>query len=198
MERVALGFKAHSGWTVMVKIIASNREIAVIDRRRIELIDEGELWAKQPYHAAEELEPKEAGLLVSKGIASARKVAAKRFREIARQSVGRGHEISACGVVVPEPMPDWSTDEILSVHFRMHKAEGVLFPDALCRAAEKNGLPFVAVREKQLDDLAVKALSMSTQEITKMLAALGKSIGPPWSKDQKMATLAAAIAFKAA
>jgi len=31
-------------------------------------------------------------------------------------------------------MPDWSTDEILAVHFRMHKAEGELFRDALVRA----------------------------------------------------------------
>jgi hypothetical protein len=30
-------------------------------------------------------------------------------------------------------MPDWSIDEILAVHFRMHKTEGVLFRDALAR-----------------------------------------------------------------
>jgi hypothetical protein len=46
-----------------------------------------------------------------------------------------GHEIVACAVLVPDPMPDWSTDEILAVHFRMHKAEGVLFPDVLVRGA---------------------------------------------------------------
>jgi len=28
-------------------------------------------------------------------------------------------------------MPDWSTDEILAVHVRMHKAEGELFRDVL-------------------------------------------------------------------
>jgi hypothetical protein len=29
----------------------------------------------------------------------------------------------------------WSVDQILAVHVRMHQAEGVLFPDAIARAA---------------------------------------------------------------
>ena len=32
-------------------------------------------------------------------------------------------------------MPDWSTDEILAVHVRMHKAEGELFRDVLVAGA---------------------------------------------------------------
>jgi hypothetical protein len=44
-------------------------------------------------------------------------------------------------------MPDWTTDEILAVHFRMHKAEGVLFQSALVRAAEKCKLNTLPVLE---------------------------------------------------
>ena len=193
---VALGFKAHSGWAALVVIAYAKGGIEIIDRRRIELIEEGELWAKQPYHAAEELEPKEARWVVKKGIASARQVAQRRVKEILRSRVYAGHQVAAGGVLVPEPMPDWTVDEILAVHIRMHKAEGVLFPDALCRAADKTGIPVVAVREKTLDEIASKSLRRSSGDIAKMLAALGKSIGPPWSKDQKTATLAAMIALK--
>jgi hypothetical protein len=32
-------------------------------------------------------------------------------------------------------MPNWSTDEILAVHVRMHKAEGALFRDVLVAGA---------------------------------------------------------------
>ena len=77
-------------------------------------------------------------------------------------------------------MPDWTIEQILSVHMRMHKAEGVLFPAALVAAAEACGLNVVAIPEKELtlDDAVV---------------ALGKSVGPPWGKDQKSAALAAMI-----
>jgi hypothetical protein len=193
---VALGFKAHSGWAAVVTIAKASVGVEVIDRRRIELIDEGELWAKQPYHAAEELEPGEARLVVKKGIASAQRVAVLRIKEIVRRSADSGYQISACGILAPEPMPDWGTDEILSVHIRMHKAEGVLFPDALYRAAEKNGIQVVSVPEKRLDELAQKALRKSGDDISKMLVAIGRSIGPPWTRDQKTATLAAMVAMK--
>ena len=196
MSGVALGFKAHSGWASLIVVAASGENVEIIDRRRIELIEEGELWAKQPYHAAEELESKEAHLVVKKGVASAQRVADRRIKEIVRRYAQSEYEMKACGVLIPEPMPDWSTDEILSVHFRMHKAEGVLFPAALCRAAEKNGLMNVAIPEKQLDELASKALRKSGSEIAKMLAAIGKAIGPPWTKDQKLATIAAMIAMR--
>ena len=58
-------------------------------------------------------------------------------------------------------MPNWSVAEILAVHFRMHKAEGVLFRDALARAAGACGVRFVRVPEKQLDEYAERALSTS-------------------------------------
>jgi hypothetical protein len=34
----------------------------------------------------------------------------------------------------------WTIEQVLSVHVRMHKAEGVLFPAALIAAAETCGL----------------------------------------------------------
>ena len=57
-------------------------------------------------------------------------------------------------------MPAWSVDEILAVHFRMHKAEGVLFREALAGAATKCGLRLVQVPEKELDAHAARALAV--------------------------------------
>lgn len=94
---------------------------------------------------------------------------------------------------MPKPMPDWSVDQILSVHFRMHKAEGVLFPDVLCEAAEKCGLACVSVAEKSLGEIAERAIGRHYDEL---LAKLGKAAGPPWAKDQRNAALVAMIALK--
>lgn len=180
----------------MVAVGASGDDLQVIDRRRVELIEEGELWAKMPYHAAEGLDPDEAQDLVKRGIESARRVALIRLRELIKRMRGHKYEIAGCGVLVPEPMPDWSTGDILAVHFRMHKAEGVLFPDALCRAARGCELPLTAVPAKGLPEYAEEALGLPPEGPPKMIAELGKPIGPPWAKDQRNAALAAVIALK--
>jgi len=179
----------------MVAVGTSGNDLQVIDRRRIELIEDGELWAKMPYHAAEELEPEEAERMVNRGIESAHRVAAARMKEAIDRLRGHKYEIAGA-VLVPSPMPHWSTGEILAVHFRMHKAEGVLFPDALCRAAEAYDVPLAAVPEKGLEEYAERALGMPTGGPSKMIAELGKPIGPPWAKDQRNAALAAVIALK--
>jgi hypothetical protein len=119
------------------------------------------------------------------------------MREVVARLRERKDEIVACAVLTPDPMPSWSTEEILAVHFRMHKAEGVLFPDALCRAAEACDLTLVPVPEKQLDSIAAKKLAAPMDKVMQTVALLGKSAGAPWGKDQKTATVAALIALRA-
>ena len=62
------------------------------------------------------------------------------------------------------PMPDWSVEEILAVHFRMHKAEGVLFRDALVEAANACGLA-VGNRRHQSDPVNVSAHEMAANAV---------------------------------
>src|SRR5262245_56042429 len=149
--KVAFGFKPHSGWAVLVAIAAGrNGRAEVIDRRRVALVDEGDgSWAKQPYHAAQRAQRDEPGAreeaqrLVTRGIESARRLAIREVRDTARRIAASGHEIAAGAVLMSDPLPDWSVDEILAVHVRMHKAEGVLFREALARAVSRCGLRLV-------------------------------------------------------
>lgn len=194
--KVALGLKAHSGWAALVAIGIPGGEFQVIDRRRLELVEPRDsAWAKQPYHAAETLEVKKARDLVKRGTDSAHRMALKQMRATVQGLEKQSHQIVACSVLVPSPMPEWTTEEILAVHFRMHKAEGVLFPDALAKAAEACALKFVPIPEKTLIQIAQKALGKPASELTRRVVALGKTVGPPWTKDQKNATLAAMVAL---
>jgi len=93
-------------------------------------------------------------------------------------------------------MPDWTIDQILSVHMRMHKAEGVLFPSALTQAAAAANLDVVSIPEKELSVRGEKRFGISLAALMKTIVALGKSVGPPWGKDQKLAALAAMIILK--
>jgi hypothetical protein len=192
--RVAFGLKAHSGWAALVVVGLRGSEFHVIDRRRIELVeDEDAPSSKQPYHAAEGLRGEAARDVVARGVDAARRSAVREMRAASSRSRELGHEIVACAVLVADPMPDWSTDEILAVHFRMHKAEGVLFPDALVRGARACGLNVAVIPEKQLSEHAQGSLAEPLSRLMKTIETLGKSVGPPWGKDQKSAALAAMI-----
>ena len=195
--RVAFGIKAHSGWAALIVLGARSGEIELVDRYRVELVEKGhESWAKQPYHAAERAKPGDASDLVSRALESARRIAVREVRAAVRRAHDEGHEVDACAVLMVDPMPDWTVDEILAVLFRMHKAEGVLFRDALARAAAACGLRYVGIHEKRLDEQAERAFGGSATALKQTIASLGKSLGPPWGKDQKDASLAAMIALK--
>jgi hypothetical protein len=195
--KVAFGMKAHSGWAALVVLGTRSGELQVVDRCRLELVEKNEAsWAKQPYHAAEHLNAGDARELVRRGLESARRIAVREMRTAVKGAREAGHEVVACAVLVADPMPDWTVDEILAVHFRMHKAEGILFRDALARAAGACGLRLLSVAEKQLDEYAERALLTSVNSLRKTIASLGKPVGPPWGKDQKDAALAAMIALQ--
>lgn len=192
--KVAFGLKAHSGWAALVVVGRRDGRSVIVDRRRLELVEEE--WAKQPYHAAENLEKAAAQEIVGRGVAAAHRIAARELRAALKRERERGNEVVAGAVLVGNPLPDWSVDEILAVHLRMHAAEGFLFRDALARAVGGCQAKLVALPEKDLTSRAVKALGMSEPAFRKELAVLGKSVGPPWGRDQKDAALAALVALQ--
>lgn|ERR1700752_2754443 len=192
--KVVFGLKAHSGWAALVAVGKNGRGFTVVDRTRLELVEEE--GAKQPYHAAEELEPKKARDVVKRGIDAAHRIARRELKAALKRERDRGNNVIACAVLVGTPMPDWTVEQILAVHFRMHQAEGVLFRDALIAAAKASDLKLVTLPEKTLLQEAEKSLRTPASDLLKTVSVLGKSAGPPWAKDQKDAALAALVAFK--
>jgi hypothetical protein len=191
---VCLGFKAHSGWAALVALGRDKDDLHVIDRRRIELADpaDGE-WAKQPYHAAEGLPSARAKAIVERGIATARTMAVKEITGAITRAKEAGHAVIGCGVLVGTPMPKWSVDEILAVHFRMHQAEGVLYRDVLIDAARACKLRVVEAPAKHIGAEAERVLKRAAGKLNEQVAALKAQVGAPWGKDQKDAALAAMI-----
>ena len=191
--KVALGLKAHSGWAALIVLGSEDGQLVVVDRRRIELVEEE--WQKQPYHAAEELQTNEARRVVERGVKSAYKISRKAIAAAVKRAERVGQEVVGCGVLMGESMPDWTVEQILAVHFRMHKAEGVLFREALAKGAEENELKVTRVLEKDRYEFAARSLVDSALSLQAQVAALGKAIGPPWGRDQKDSAVAALIAL---
>lgn len=191
--KVAIGFKAHSGWAAAVAVGLLDEHPHLVDRQRLALVDTGDAaWARQPYHAAEGLTPSRADALVQRGIAAARETSAVCVDRWVQQLRDAGHDIAGGTVLTAPPMPAWTTAQILAVHIRMHQAEGKLFPDALAAAVAACGLPLGLIPERALDELEPGACPWAED-----IASMGRWTGPPWGADQKHAAMAALVIFGA-
>jgi len=193
VSRAALAFKARTGRAILVMLTGDARGAQVIERSQVALLREGE-WA--PYDAAEGLEPAEARRHVKRSIATAQHLATNAIRDAARRCTGAGHELAGCAVLVGAGMPDWTTDEILAVHVRMHQAEGELFRQVLVDGVRACGLALTTLPAKSALDTAATMMRVTRARLDAQLAALGKSAGPPWGLDQKEAAAAALVVLE--
>jgi len=178
--RAALGFRAHSGWAALVVVAGSIESPRILERRRIVIADPEMAGSKQPYHAAAGLQLPQAEALVRKAVESSRALAQEAILARLKALRSQGHEVSGCGVLVGSGKTLPALEKILAAHPLLHTAEGEMFRDVLIWAAKECGLPVIGVREKNLDSALLQRI-----------ASLGKLIGPPWTQDQKYATVAA-------
>ena len=189
MTQAAVGFRVHSGWAAAVTLAGPKSAPLVLDRRRVELID-GSPGSKQPYHAAESLDPAAAEALLERFRKSTWLLAQRGLDEITR-----AHAIGACGVLLGggRALPELA--KILASHPLLHTAEGVFFRQALIDAGRERGLPVRAVKERDLLDTCAAELKLAPALIDRHLAEWGRALGPPWRQDEKFAALAAWLAL---
>jgi hypothetical protein len=191
----ALGLRAHSGWASAVAISLVEDRPVVLDRRRLELVVAGPDAVRQPFHAAEGQDLTRARAIVTKAVEGARRLAAGELRELLEALEARGSFASAAALLTASgrQLPDLSG--ILASHALIHAAEGELFRDALRSAAAECNLALVGVPEKEVWTRAAGALRRPAGRLREEIAALRKTIGPPWREDEKLATAAALVAL---
>ncbi len=195
-HRTAIGLRAHSGWAALVAVAGSAAGIEVVDRRRIELADPDVPGSRQPYHEAESLPPGDARALLDRFEASAQSRARKALDEVTRELARDGRAPRACGLLAASGRPLPALESILASHALIHAADGEHFRTALSRAGEHFRLRVFRVREKEIFEKASQALEIPAEALRRRLGELGRSIGPPWTQDQKLAALAGWLALE--
>jgi hypothetical protein len=179
-----LGFRAHSGWAAMVAVSGTLDTLRVLQRRRIVMADPDMPGSKQPYHAAALLPFLEAEAFVREAMESSRALAFEGMAAALSELHAQGHEVAGCGVLLGSGKALPGLERVLASHTLIHTAEGELFRNVLVWAAQAHSLAVTGVREKGLEAADLERLS-----------TLGRLIGPPWTQDQKYATLAAMAAL---
>jgi hypothetical protein len=195
MGKAALGLRAHSGWAALVAVSGTRGSIEVVDRRRIELSASKRPGPRQPYHEAEGQKLEKARQIVARYAEEAARLASEGFRAVLADLKTRGHEVVGCGLLLASgrPLPD--LESILASHALIHSADGELFREAIADGAKRHRLNLVRVREKEVVGEAASRLRLEPAALQSRVAALGKTVGPPWTQDQKLAAIAAWLAL---
>jgi hypothetical protein len=182
-----IGVSDHGGWAVLVTVADDG---TLLDRRRVALVDEG--LPKIPHHSEGQALPlHEAVALVERVQASAERHAKLSLEALARTAPGRilGVTLRQCPGLPPtiaERIKDYRAQNV---------ADWVMYRKALAAAAEARGWAVHWYDAKKVLDAASEALRI--EDLEAHFLQLRRSIGPPWSKDHKIAMAAAIIAARA-
>ncbi len=194
--KVALGFSVHTGWAGMTAVSESAGGVAVVSRRRIDII-RGSDPDHPPfvYHAARSLPAAEAARFVEEFAALSLSQAKAALRGIVEELSASGFDVVAGGIPSGRAPSSKSLPAILANHALVHAAEGELYRGAIRQAAESLDVEVIQLPVRELQARASKVLHFDPGQLERHLREVGRSAGPPWAKDQKDGYLAARIAL---
>lgn len=189
---VVVGIAEHTGWAILVSVAAVNRAPAVVDRRRVPLIDEA--LPGQPYeHGTQALKDDDAEQLLRRVKRSIAACTALAFDQLAADLSPR-YNVSSIAIRQPAltGLPA-TVREVHASYFTLCRADGVLYHSALCADARKRGWGVMLHRRGEELGRAAKALRASTDDVEQFIGDLKRTLRPPWSGEHRSA-FAAAIA----
>ena len=181
-----LGIAHHLGWAVAVTASADHR---VVDRRRIELVEPGVPTAPIHHREGKLLDDAATAALVAQVRASAVRTASASLRRLAG--------------ALPEPIVsmslrawplDFPTD--IAVQRRVpyeSRADSVMYRQVLAELARERGW---AVHLYDATDVEGQAVNVLGERADEVLRGPRATLGPPWSKDHRMALAATIMASR--
>ncbi len=191
---IGAGFAVHTGWAVAVLAGGDARRPVVVDRRRVTLCPES--LPRQAYHAAQDLPPAKAALLVREVHEAVDRTTALVLDELAEIAEPHGPLVAVGVTGFPRAVP--VLDKVLASHPLLHLAEGELYRGAICDAADARGCAVVPIHPKHGIGETAVALGVAPESFAARLADLRSELGAPWQADHRLATSAAIAAVHAA
>jgi hypothetical protein len=180
---VRLGIAHHFGWAVAVTASADH---AVVDRRRIELIEPGMPTA--PIHCAgKPLDDDAAALLVAQVRASVVRATSDALDELAT---------AVAEPIVSISLRAWSPDFPADIAVQRRapyeaRADSVMYRQVLAELARARGWDVHLYDAGTVEPRAASRLAERADEV---LFGPRATIGPPWAKDHRMALAATIVA----
>jgi hypothetical protein len=193
MKRAAFAVQMHSGWGVLVAVSGAPHAIEILARRRIVTADPEMPGAIQPYHYAMNLKLPESDKHLAKCAAASTRLAVAAIADLVAELNARQFHIVGSAVLLASGRSLPPLEKILTSHPLIHTAEGEFFRHTVIQACEDLQISVTAIRQRELDERTKAAFGNAASRVQGSIASLGKTIGPPWTKDHKTAALAAAL-----
>jgi hypothetical protein len=195
MKAAAVGLRVHSGWTSLVVVAFEKGKPAVLTRQRPHLVQTFSYAFRQPYHTAEGMSLHEAEDFLGRQRSEARRLAGKALEAVQRDAAQQGYKVTRAALLTASGRPLPELAKILAAHSLIHAADGEFFREALLHACRAQRLAVTVIKDRELLAAGGARFKRRPAALAKQLAELGKPVGPPWSQDEKFATLAAWLAL---
>jgi hypothetical protein len=192
----AVGFRVHSGWSALVAVALKNRQPVVLCRKRVQLVETFNYDFRQPYHTAKKASLEDGREFIATVRTQAAKLAAIGLREVQTEIKAAGYCPVAAALLLASGRPLPALEDILASHALIHTADGELFREAVTEACAGCKLPLSRWKEKKLLAEAAQSLGVGEAALLKRVTGLGGPLGPPWSQDEKLSTLAAWLTLR--
>ena len=186
----------HAGWAHTVCVAAPRNVPAVVDRRRVTLIDPG-LPTLPYHHESIGMREDEANALIARVQRSIAACSSRAVREVVTELAP---SYSAVAVAIREPPFPELPDTVVAVRqsYRLQcAADGMMYQLTLCRAARDLGLEVHLCRRGEETARAAARLEIRGDDIESFVDDTGRPPGPPWTQEHRRA-YAAGIAALAA
>lgn len=187
-DTAAIGLKVKTGRAIAVALRGPADAPQVIKRSELILHDPRVPGTFQPFHEVMELPWNESQVKVKPFIRAIERVAVKALSDLIRELRSEGLKVIGVGIA---GSADRDLSKIGNFHIRAHGAEGLLFRQVLEFAARANKIPQRTFIEKNLTTQASSELVLSPAKLKTQLATMGRTLGPPWRMDQRVAATAA-------
>jgi len=188
LRRAVLGFRPHTYWTAVVALAGELSAPQVLDRRRVVFATGGDRFV---YHQVAEMDPAAAQSRIAEVRAASGAKAAEGIAQAVAALNQADLKVSLAVVPTGRARAARSLAEIVKSHALIHAAEGDFYRDIVADACATLGLDVSRLVERDLLLETSRTLGTSATALETHLNAMGRVYGPPWSEDQKLATLAA-------
>jgi len=182
-----IGIAHHFGWAV---VVTASPDHAVVDRRRIELVEPGVPVA--PIHTdGKDLDDAEVEALVARVRASAERAAADALDTLAAEVGATADE-----PIVSMSLRAWDDDfptDLPTLRRVPHeaRADSVMYRQVLAAAADERGW---AQHRFEAKTVEAEARALLDDRADEVLTGPRLVLGPPWAKDHRIALAATILA----
>lgn len=184
----------HAGWAHLVCIAAPGGVPAVIERRRVTLIDPD--LPTMPYeHETVGMKEAEANALVAR---VRRSVAARSTLALQRVVTELAPTYAAVALAIRKPPFPELPAKISAVwqSYRLQcAADGMLYQSAICAAARQLGLEVQLCVRGDEAARAAKCLGATLDAVEEFVSRTGRPAGPPWTGEHRRAYAAGIAAL---